>query len=533
MKNTLLFSLVFFTNLLLAQSDKTIQTAEQAVESYGAIEKIYLHTDRDYYTGGGDIFFKVYLTDAELRQQARSKVAYVDLINPNGKIIQSRTIALKKGRGVGDFKLTSRFVTGQYTIRAYTQYMRNFDAAFFFRKATYIRGVSNLNEKAVMAKNTVDVQFFPEGGDLVVGLTSKIAVKTVDNMGKGIAIKGKIVADDTPTVGNIATNDEGFGIFSLTPEPNRTYTFTGQHGDQKIKVALPAALSEGVVLAINNSSEALIDIEVISKLTNTQGGYLIGQGKGKVFLKQPINESESKLTLPVVDLPQGILHFTYFDHLGQPRAERLVFNHDGIDNFNVDFSTDKTIYQPREKVQLKLDVFDDEGEVLPADLSLTVVENNISNAFNNKDDIQSHLLLSSDLKGKIDHPSVYFKNTEQATKKALDLLLMTHGWRRFKWQDVLKKPKMEQSFSAEQSLSIAGQITKKDKTADPVKAVGYLSELSAELSMLPFETDEKGQFTVENITTIGEKDMVLQAATLNKKQQKVTKNSYALKGDRN
>jgi len=531
MKNLLTFLFLCFTNSFFAQSNQALTLIEQVVESHADFEKIYIHTDRDYYTAGGDIFFKIYLTDENLVQkQAESKVAYVELISPDEKILQTRTIALKEGNGIGDFKVTSKFISGQYVIRAYTNYMRNFDAAFFFRKSIYIRGVTNLDEKEMSSKNEVAVQFFPESGDLVEGISSTVAIKAMNNTGTGTLLKGKILVDGKSMIAEVFTNQNGFGYFTLKPEPNRTYSFEGLHEGKLIKITLPSALKNGVVVSIDNSDEELIRLDIA---TNLNGGYLVGQAKGKIFFKQLVKAQKANLELPVEEIPFGVLHFTFFDELGQPRAERLVFNHDGIDNFNVDFSTNKAAYNKREKVQLKLDLFDDDGQSIPAELSLTVVDNALQNVFADEDNIQSYLLLSSDIKGKIEQPAIYFKDTEKTTKKALDLLLMTQGWRRFKWQDALKNPINSKLFQAEQHLSLAGKVTKKNDKAEPVKAVGYLSELTANLSMIPFETDEKGLFVIDNLYANADTEMVLQAATLNKKQRKITKNSYALKGDRN
>lgn len=535
MKNICFLLFLFSYQLAWSQTTPTSNLIKQAVKSHGEIEKIYIHTDRDYYTGGGDIFFKAYLTDKTLRpQKAQSKVAYVELLTPNQEIVDTKTIELKDGIGKGDFKLTSKYKSGQYVIRAYTNYMRNSDAAFFFRKSIYIRGVTDLHAPPTVAATDLRVQFFPEGGDLVHNLTTKVAIKATEGSGNGIELSGAIFDTNNKSVAKVSTNPQGFGAFTLTAKSNQAYIFKGKYGAKNIEMALPSALSEGVVLSLDNSSEDLITIKTASNLsTSSNEGYLIGHGMGKVFFEKKITNATTTVELPVSAIPYGILQFTFFDNLGQPRAERLVFNHDGIDNFNVDFSTDKTVYNKREKVQLKLDVFDDDGEVIPADLSLSVVDNRLGNAFLNKNNIQSYLLLSSDIKGIIENPTSYFKNNEVATKKALDLLLMTQGWRRFKWQDVLKSPIKEKPFKVEKNLSIAGKITKKDMPDQPIKAVGYLSELSADLSMIPFETDDAGQFTLTNLSASADTDMILQAATLNRKQRKVSKDNYALKGDRN
>ncbi|MBK6284261.1 MAG: hypothetical protein IPF54_17940 [Draconibacterium sp.] len=105
-------------------------------------EKIYLHIDKTLYTAGDDLWFKVYLVDAGTHKpEALSTVVYVDLLNPLFEIVTTKTIKIDEGCGNGDFKLPIDLGSGEYTVRAYTTYMRNFDDAFFFRKKIYIKQV--------------------------------------------------------------------------------------------------------------------------------------------------------------------------------------------------------------------------------------------------------------------------------------------------------------------------------------------------------------------------------------------------------
>ena len=511
-----------------------ISQIQQSIADYSQWEKVYLHTDRAYYTAGGDIFFKVYVTDEKLAQNtSKSKVIYVDLVSPNHKIIETKIIGVEQGSGKGDFKINSTFKSGHYTIRAYTNFMRNFEDAFFFRKPIYIRGVTNLEESTSESKQTYSIQFFPEGGDLVNGLESTIAIKAVDNKGKGVSIDGKIIDEKNQEVVTVQTNEKGFGKFQLTPKSNQFYIFKTEINGQIIQEKLPEILPSGVVIKTSNLELEIINIQITTNDGNFKNGTLIGHHHGKIFMEKKLtNNPQNNFVLDATEIPVGILHFTVFDNSNQPRAERLMFNYNGLMNFNVDIKANQTAYQSRQKVQLKLDIYDDEGEVLPADLSLSVTENLISNPTLSKENIQSYLLLSADLKGQIEQPIDYFKDSEIATRKSLDLLLMTQGWRRFVWQDILKTPTKNYVYQPETGLAITGTTTEINAPTKPVQSVGFLSELSNNFSMLPFESNTNGQFSIENIQTKGEVEMILQAAKLDKKQQKVKKGDFTLKGNR-
>ncbi|MEL6945783.1 MAG: hypothetical protein AAFO82_24275, partial [Bacteroidota bacterium] len=238
-----------FTNILLFSilSFLTAQSLSNSIASYGKCEKVYIHTDRNYYTAGGDIFFKSYVTNEVLSlQAAASKVLYVDLIDEQQHIVDSKIISIANGIGQGDFKLSSRLTSGKYLIRAYTAFMKNNDPVFFFRKAIYINGITKTSDdekdKKPIAKN--QIFFFPEGGDLLLGLPSRVAIKTVDPNGLGTATKGKIINQLQEEVIPFSTNEYGFGVFKFTPQAKFQYFAVIENAGTTIKAELPSASSE-------------------------------------------------------------------------------------------------------------------------------------------------------------------------------------------------------------------------------------------------------------------------------------------------
>jgi len=165
-------------------------------------------------------------------------------------------------------------------------------------------------------------------------------------------MKGQILDANHNEISTISTNENGFGQFLLTPNEGQIYSFKGAYNGQAINTTLPAILKEGAVLSLDNSDDEMISVQINTNIpVSISNGYLIGQAMGKVFFKEQIANAETTaFELDGYEIPFGILHFTLFDNLGRSRAERLVFNHVGIDNFNVDISADKTSYEKREKV---------------------------------------------------------------------------------------------------------------------------------------------------------------------------------------
>ncbi|MEP6610370.1 MAG: MG2 domain-containing protein, partial [Mucilaginibacter sp.] len=156
------------------------------------VEKAYLQFDKPFYAAGDTVYFKAYVTLGERHKLSNlSGVLRVDLINTNNKIDQSIKLQLTNGLAWGDFLLPDSLPKGNYRIRAYTQWMRNEGNAAIFERIIPVGSAEKEKIGESMPAGTKinakpDVQFFPEGGNLVSGIRSKIAFKAIGTNGRGI-----------------------------------------------------------------------------------------------------------------------------------------------------------------------------------------------------------------------------------------------------------------------------------------------------------------------------------------------------------
>ena len=520
---------------LCGQSEMMPFSNREGFSKRARVEKVFLDTDRSYFMAGETLYFKAYLTDQSLQQgRAESTVLYVDLIDGGGKVIDSRTVDLAAGSGRGQIELNPRLSSGFYALRAHTAFMRNHGPAFFFRKQILVKAPGQAIPAPTKGKAVPgQVRCFPEGGELVVGLESKIAIKVANNEGATLALTGQLLTLAGEELATFSTNDSGLGQIRLRPEPGAQYKVAVDFAGTIVEQELPRALAEGVVLAATSNQDALgITLEATAGYEAMEGGWLFGHLRGNVILEKKLKAGKEQLfQLPKEKLPTGIIHFTVFDKAGHPLAERLVFNNHGLDAFNVDAFPDREVYGKRERVELSLDVYDDEGEALPADLSVTVIRKFLETPEEAAHDIRSYLLLGSDLRGAIVNPQAYFEDSEEAIL-SLDLLMLTHGWRRFRWE---KWSGQDPGILPEKGLTLTGTITEKGKPDHPVEAYGYLSELSAAMSMNEFETGLDGRFRIGGLQVRDSVDLILQAATLTKRKREKMKGKdmLTLKGNRN
>jgi hypothetical protein len=431
-------------------------------------EKVHLHLDKPYYAIGEDIWLKAYVVTAEKNEPSLlSKVLYVDLINSKNIIAKKLTLPVDNSLAFGNISLLDSLSSGTYRIRAYTNYMRNYAYDFFFEKTIEIGNVIDIPDtKTVKNKEKkveLNLQFFPEGGNLLVGNRTKIAVKAVTSNGLGANLSGYIINRNKEKVAEFITEHAGMGAFAFTPLADENYTavVTGSDGSTQ-SFDLPKAATSGHALAINNSKDD-VNVQIFSSqdLVKGQDLSVVAQSNGTVYASftTKIDARNLIARIPIKNLPTGITHITLFNKDNDPLVERLIFvDHEDQLKININNETPQAL--PLKKVQLDLAVVDVNGN--PIDGSFSVAITDSKKVSINEDDettILSNLLLTSDLKGYVESPNYYFNEANADRKKHLDHLLLTQGWSRFTWQDVKNSKEPALAFRPEQSLEITGKIT--------------------------------------------------------------------------
>jgi TonB-dependent Receptor Plug Domain len=445
-------------------------------------EKIYLHFDKPYYMAGETMWFKGYLFDGITHKiDSVSRVLYVDLIDETqGKIIATRTLKCD-GSTHGDILLPDSLAEGMYQIRAYTNYMRNFSEEFFFRQEIKIwqgsvrNRLSDVNAQKMTEAS--DVQFFPEGGNSVLGLDSRIGFKSLNVLGKGVDIQGFVLENQKDTVVAFQSEHLGMGFFNYTPEAQKTYTAYVKQNDGKYRqFALPNAYEQGFTMAVDNlTNKEKIKVYVTNNspkpADKSSEIVVVAQQRGQLCFMAKGNETQKSfaVSIPKNKIPDdGIVQITLMNAKGEPVCERLIFNNQNK-QISLKITPDKSDYKIREKVTVNLEATDAEGKPVEGNFSVAVTDANqvLSEPF--QENLLSYLLLSSDasnlsmadyytaLRGNIEQPAYYFDKENTNAARHLDILMMTQGWRRFIWRELMadKIPKMD--YFLETGLEITGK----------------------------------------------------------------------------
>jgi hypothetical protein len=488
-----------------------------AYDSVKVIEKVYLHVDRDSYYAGDNIWFKAYLIDALDRLLTdHSSNLHVELVSPASKIVSSRIIRLDSGLGNGDFKLPDTIRSGRYKLRAYTNYMRNFSDQLFFSKEIVVINLigkqDEIGDEVKYVENKILLSFFPEGGSLVDNVSSIVAFKAINSLGKGCDIIGKIYSSSGNLITTFRSTHLGMGSFFLSPTKGLRYYSIFRGADSiDIKTELPASFPTGVTLyaSINQNNELLI----ITK-TNPQTLALVSDRdlllsfsiRKEVFktISYKIKSNITSFVIPTDDLPDGILMLTLSAMQDLPLSERLVYIEREAP-LKIQIETDKLLYNKREPVTLKISLSGDSIIEREGNVSLAVVDENLTdNTSKFPRTISSWFLIESDVHGVIEDPSYYFDPSNPDRFRDIDLLLRTQGWRDFTW-------KYDRAyFPPENGFSISGRL-RKYYTNKPLEgsrvSVGIFGSNNTFVTTIP--VDSSGRFSLSGIDLRGEARLIV------------------------
>ncbi len=449
-------------------------------------EQVYLHTDRSEYASGEDVYYSVYLRNPSVNDTILSEVLYVELIDQGTNKIAFQQVKVTDGRASGTISIPYELESQSIIIRAYTNYMRNFDAGRFFRQALLVHGTA---EKSVIDRKDepISLSAYPEGGSLIVDIPSVVGIK-LESASKGI--KGQVELLKNGFVQKtIETNEYGFAKLLLKPESNTTYAL--RHDG--VSYEIPTALSSGIGI-MTRTTEDFINVKVDYRSINKLSDYsLMAISNSDILFYETLDNKLYKFDKSA--LPVGCITLAIIDSQNKPVAERLAFNHYGIDDVFFDAELPSRASQPHSKVSIPIELYDLEGSGITSSLSVSVVDNRFQSE---QEDITSSLLLNQEIKGHIEDAEQYLSSNEQEVIERTELLLLTQGWRNYHWT----QPN-EINYIKEQDLTIRGRTVKKKNMNEGVKAFGTLSVLQDPFMLLPIETDELGYFELTDVKLSG------------------------------
>jgi len=428
--------LLSFPAALASLNAQDVMGKIERFASYFTPERTYIHYDKSSYSPGETIWFKAYLL-AEIAPAEASKTFYIDWIDDKGKILQHSASPLVNGMTNGQFELPTGYTGKSLTVKAYTSWMLNFDSSFLYSKKIPVVSDAPPAPRKTGTELKPDLTFFPEGGDAIAGLQNKIAYKAVNAFGDPVKISGVVVDEAGKFVDSLRNIHDGMGYILLTPKPNAKYTAKWKD-DKKTDYTtpLPVIKPEGIVLKVAVApGKRNFEVQATpGAIAGSDSVHIIGtMYQHAVFnISRSIKAGPVSGSIPLESLPYGILTITVLDKSWKPLAERITY----VDNTSA-YARPATMevehwglsHRGRNELIISL------PEAAPASLSIAVTD--LAIGADSTENILSGLMLTGELKGKVFNPAYYFKDSSFKAQQALDLVMLTNGWRRFNWDKLI------------------------------------------------------------------------------------------------
>ena len=502
-------------------------------------EKAYLHFDNTSYYVGDTIWFKAYVTLAEKQVfSSISRPLYVELVDQAGHVTDKQIIKLSQGEGSGQFVLPQSMLSGYYEVRAYTRWMLAFSDPQYFSRTLPIYQLSHsdqlersistyelspsMEKRPEETREKLSLRFFPEGGQLVEGVTSQVAFKAESKNEGNIQLSGTLYTKEGQEITSFETLHDGMGAFEYTPSALPAIAKVNFQGKQ-YEFTLPKALPSGYILKVDNNAGAISVTVSCNAATpqDTLAVFISHQGRPHAYqlIHCQANEPQ-QFTVLSRKLPAGVLQISLLNRAGNTLCDRFVFASPRAP-LQISPKGLKEIYAPYAPMRCELQLNNAIGEPMPGKLSVSIRDAVRSDYMEYDNNIFTDLLLTSDLKGYIHQPGYYFTESSLRKQKELDILLMVHGWRKYDMTQQIGISPFTPLQLPESQLVLYGQVKStilKNKLKDI--ALSVMVKRDAEIITGQTVTDENGHFSIPLEDFEGSMEAVIQTRKVGKERNK-------------
>ncbi len=442
MKRFLVILLVLWLTKYLPEAGciyAIVLKASNGIGDNTATNLLYILPNKDVYEAGEDLWFKAWQFEEETMSLSdRSRTLYLRLYSPSDSVVWDEMYPMRGGRSDGHVYVGENWMSGEYYMEGYTKSSFHSDsiAPTHSRKILVVNRIAAIDSLTQSLSVTDSLQgqkdfrfgMYPEGGSTVYGITSKVAFKATDGRGFPVDVEG-CLTDNGEVVSRFKSYHDGMGLFVLCPQQGHTYKAVLSDGKE---FPLPPPLQAGLALTLIKQDTTAMRFLVMQpsgaaaqnvKLTAKMRGILCCEARGAI-------RDSLVISLPMKHFSlQGIAEVTLFDGNGQPVCERLVYVNPQK-SLRISVKANEWQYYRRNEGKLGIHVTDDAGHPVQAELCVSLFDKRYQSD-RVRETMLSYCNLSSQVRGNIHNPLYYFDSKNTDRQRALDLLLLTQGWRRY------------------------------------------------------------------------------------------------------
>lgn len=449
----------------------------------------YAHLNKTTYLKGEIMGFTVYVFDKTNKKPSETTTnVYCTISDENNRVVKSEMILAANGIANGSFQIDNYFTSGEYTFKAYTNWMRNFDEQNYYTQTVKIIDLENEDiQKTKIFTSKLDAQFLPEGGHFVADVKNSVGVIVKDSLGFGVSnVTGKVLDSKNNTLIDFKTNNLGIGKFTYLPNAIEMYKVVLDFNGTEQIFPLERAENQGIALTLNDLENRVAlslrtNESTLKQLKNK--AYTLAIHNGNVLRTVHVNFGKSLEVTKMInykDLTTGINIFTLFDENSNPILERMFFKYDGIklhtaqNPQTVDLKDSLTIKIPINNID-PASINNFSVSVLPAE----------TKSYNPTNNIISETYLQPYIKSYIENAAYYFTDITRSKKFELDNVLLTQGWSSYDWNTVFNHPPKE-LYEFENGISFIANVNNK-----PASKYMMYASMNNELEIFDFDNGAK------------------------------------------
>ncbi|GHT03191.1 hypothetical protein AGMMS49525_07850 [Bacteroidia bacterium] len=484
-------------------------------------EKVYLQTDKPYYITGEKIFFRAFILQAASREPSYlGRYVYVELVTSVNTVVLRQQIRINEDKMFyGTLTIPETYPQGNYRIRAYTRYMENMGEAYFYSRPVFIANPNAEEADAATpnVSNSLDITFYPEGGNLIAGQANQLAFKALFSDGKAAEIKGNVFNSKNELITTFATEHDGMGVFTIQPTSGERYYAQVTYQNQAMNWDILEAISNTCALqAVWQNNQLSVSVRKPESVPQ-QKYYLLIHRQGVPTYLEEWDFSQASKEWDKKTFASGVSHLMLLNDAFQVVSERMVFvnKHDEI---TAEIQPHQPSYKPREQVALTIQLSEMPADTLSGSFAISVTDDQDIKV-DTTTNIIAEFLLVSELAGQVHYPAWYFRNDDEKTLHAADLLMLTNGWRRYHVKEALQGNLQQPKIKPELAYTFSGML--KDRKGKPYKN-GYLKLKNLTYACEDLvQSDEQGRYRFENFESPDSTVYFLTAASSNLKTTNV------------
>ncbi len=332
----------------------------------GTTEKLFVQTNKNIFVAGEELWFKAWIVNSLSHKYfSHSKTLFVDLVNEKDVAVAQLLLNIPSQKTEGLIKLSDSLREGYYWLRLYTATIQKYDTNSILVSPIYVTNkkfpstlvATPIEEKVkLISTKSPRLLFYPEGGEIIAGTNTSIAIRAVDEYDNPVKLEGYINdnIDSSALTWFKTDSTTGLGKISFFVSKSKNYAANFKWEKQVMKVPLPLINYYASQISIKDQTPTTLKVVVSQGDSLYQKGkqsYILGINKDSLCFAS-VGVDMYEMNIPTSYFPAGISKLLLFNEAQEVVSERTIYITKPKEDLFI--STNKQNYSARDQVLLTL-----------------------------------------------------------------------------------------------------------------------------------------------------------------------------------